>query len=90
MSLRQYTCILEDNYESDASWAAYGYHIRSIQASSAAENFVEQWVSPDDVPVLVRDETTGKIVRVKVGVDIQTVTTGVSIDHSYPYSRAGR
>ena len=100
MSRRQYTCILEDTYESDASWAAYGYHVWSIQASSAAENFVEQWVSPDDVDeyadddysisVLVRDETTDEIVRVNVSVDIRVVATYVSIDHSYPYSRAGR
>ena len=100
MSRRQYTCILEDTYESDASWAAYGYHVWSIQASSAAENFVEQRVSPDDVDeyadddysisVLVRDETTDEIVRVNVSVDIQVVVTYVSIDHSYPYSRAER
>ena len=100
MSRRHYTCILEDTYESDASWAAYGYHVWSIQASSAAENFVEQWVSPDDVDkyadddysisVLVRDETTDEIVRVNVSVDIQVVAAYVSIDHGYPYSRAGR
>lgn len=65
-----------------------------------AEANIDQWVSPDslddyadddyNIPVLVRDETTNEIVRVNVSVDIQVVVTYVSIDHSYPYSRAGR
>lgn len=96
MPPKVYTCIQEDLYIDYASWRAWGGDICACDPVSAAEGFVELWITlddiesytdddPNEISILVMDLQAESVVHVNVEIELQVKIVGATIDRSYTH-----